>query len=191
MTGDSNSRMSWLDLGEPKITPEVQAVMDGTRSRLGYVRTGQTIAAHVPDAMVAEDGLSRGLMLGDGPLSRKERELLALVVSVENRCMTCIFGHASQLRLITGDPLWVGEVEANYRHARLTPREMALADYAVKLTRAPGDVREEDLAPLRANGISDLGILYTAQIIAYYNFSNRFMSGLGVRPNPESYAAGR
>jgi uncharacterized peroxidase-related enzyme len=179
MTGDSNSRMSWLDLGEPKVTPEVQAVMDGTRSRLGYVRTGQTIAAHVPDAMVAQDGLSRGLMLGDGPLSRKERELLALVVSVENRCMTCIFGHSSQLRLITGDPLWVGEVEANYRHARLTPREMALADYAVKLTRAPGDIRE------------DLGILYTAQIVAYYNFSNRFMSGIGVRPNPESYAAGR
>lgn len=191
MSSDSNSRTCWLNLGEPKITPEVQAVMDGTRSRIGYVRTGQTVAAHVPDAMVAQDGLSRGLMLGEGPLSRKERELLALVVSVENRCVTCIFGHASQLRLITGDPVWVAEVEANYRHARLTPREMALADYAVKLTRAPGDLRESDLEPLRANGIPELGILYAAQIVAYYNFSNRFTTGVGIRPNPESYAAGR
>lgn len=194
MTNDiqKTSDISWLKLGLPETPPEVEEVFSITRERIGYVRTAQQVTAQMPAMLAAQDGLSRALMVGDAsPLPPKERELIALVVSVENGCIACIFGHASRLRTITGDALWVGEVEANYRHARLSAREMAIADYATKLTRAPVDMREADLAPLRAAGLSEIEILHVAGVTAFYNMSNRINSGLGVQANEEAYLAGR
>jgi len=183
--------LSWLRLEEPVPTPEIEAVFQGTRERIGYVRTAQRMMAVAPAVLVAQDNLSRSLMGPGEHLTPKEKELLALVVSVENRCVSCIFGHASRLRALTRDAVWVGTVEANYRHADLSARERALADYAVKLTRTPGEVEEADLTLLRDAGLSELEIVYAAGIVAFFNLSNRVNSGLGVRANREAYEAER
>lgn len=185
--------LSWLGLGDLAVCPpEVSAVFEATKSRIGFVRNAQRVMANAPAVMVAQDMLSRSLMQsGESSLSARERELIALVVSVENGCTACIFGHASRLRAVSGDAVWVANVEANYRHADLTGRERAMADYAIHLTRAPKDMLEDRLAPLRAAGLSDLDIIYVAAITAFYNFSNRINSGLGVTANSEAYLANR
>lgn len=184
--------MSWLSLGEVEPTAEVAAVFAATRAKLGYVRVAQRLMANVPPVMVAQDGLSRSLMAGgETSLTAREREFLALIVSVENGCTACVFGHASRLRLETGDAFWVGTVEANYRHAQLTARERAMGDYAIKLTRTPAEMGPADLEPLRQAGLSETDIIYTAGIVAFFNLSNRINSGLGVVPNREAHEAGR
>jgi len=184
--------VSWLGIAAPPASPSVQAVLDRTREKLGYVRNGQTALLARPELVLAQDALSRSANQNpDSGLSRKEKELIALIVSSENRCLPCIFGHAAALREITGDPVWVAAVEANFRHAALSPRERALADYALKITRVPGEVEAQDLSPLRAAGLSDLDILDAAAIAAYFNFSNRINSAIGVVPNAEAYGAFR
>jgi uncharacterized peroxidase-related enzyme len=186
------TRLSWLALEQPEIGPEVQAVLDRTRERIGYVRPGQYLGAHKPASLVAQEKLSATLMADEGiSLSPLERELIALVVSVENRCAPCIFGHAAQLRRISGDPVSVALVEANYRQAGLAPRQRAIADFAVKVTRTPGDMEESDLEPLRAAGLTELEILEAAGIIAYFNLSNRLNSALGIAAHPAGYLAHR
>ena len=55
-----------------------------------------------------------------------------------------------------------------------------MLDYAAKLTRAPGDMSEGDIARLRAVGFSDRAILDIAQVAAYYAYVNRIADGLGV-----------
>jgi len=60
-----------------------------------------------------------------------------------------------------------------------------LAAYADKLTRAPGDATEEDVAALRAQGLSARDILDVNMIAAYFNFVNRIAAGLGVEYSPE------
>ena len=67
----------------------------------------------------------------------------------------------------------------------LDPRERAIVDYAAKLTRAPADMREADLEPLRAAGLSDTDILDTNLIVGYFAYVNRIADGLGVRPEDE------
>ena len=64
--------------------------------------------------------------------------------------------------------------------APLPPRERALTDYAVKLTRTPAALTEADLTPLRAAGLSDRDIHDACVVAAYYAFVNRIASGLGV-----------
>jgi uncharacterized protein YciW len=55
-----------------------------------------------------------------------------------------------------------------------------LVDYAIALTRNPGNMTEEHLVPLRQAGYNDEAILWTAEIIGYYAYVNRLADGLGV-----------
>jgi uncharacterized peroxidase-related enzyme len=184
--------LTWLTLPQAAPTPELEKVFQATTDRIGYVRNSQLAMSGTPDVVIALDGLSRSLMRDSGgSLTAKEKELVALVASVENNCVSCVFSHAAQLRAITGDPVWTAVVEANYRHATLSPRERAIADYAYKLTAEPNRVDAGDLAPLRDVGLAEQDIFYVIAITAYFNLSNRLMSGLGVKPNAEAYAAGR
>ena len=59
-----------------------------------------------------------------------------------------------------------------------------MCDYAVKLTRHPEDVTEDDVAILRDHGLSDEQIISVVLITCQYNFSNRVTMGLGVEPPP-------
>lgn len=112
---------------------------------------------------------------------------MALVVSAENCCEACVFAHAAALRKLTGQAEWAATIAVNYRRAMLTARERALADYAVKATRAPAEVEPGDLDALRAGGISEAGVLEAATVVAYFNFTNRLNSTLGIRANSAAY----
>lgn len=68
----------------------------------------------------------------------------------------------------------------DWRRAELSPRWRALAEYAEKLTLAPRALVEQDLAPLRAAGLSDAAIHDAIQVIAYFNYINRIADGVHV-----------
>ena len=91
----------------------------------------------------------------------------------------------------SGDPEWVAAIEVNYRRAELTPRERALADYAIKATRHAAEVEPADLQALRDAGIPELGLLEAACVVAYFNLTNRLNSALGIPANPEAYHTAR
>jgi len=69
-------------------------------------------------------------------------------------------------------------------HHLLDPRERAMVDYALKLTRTPWNMREDDLNPLREAGLGDREILDLAMIVGYYAYVNRLADGLGVELEP-------
>jgi uncharacterized peroxidase-related enzyme len=192
---DSNPEVpaiSWLRLPLAPMDTALHAVLERTRVKLGYIRHGQTALLNRPAVVVAQDALSQAVNHNpDSGLSRTERELIALVVSSHNRCQPCVLAHAAALRDLTGDAFWVEQVTVNYRHAGLSERERALADYALRITRDPGALEADALEPLRAAGLSDLDILDAAAIAAYFNFSNRINSALGVPPNEEAFASHR
>jgi uncharacterized peroxidase-related enzyme len=71
-------------------------------------------------------------------------------------------------------------IAADFRTAPFEPRERAIVDYAVKLTNAPQNMRESDVAALRDVGLRDSEILDVCQVVAYYNYVNRLADGLGV-----------
>jgi uncharacterized peroxidase-related enzyme len=74
----------------------------------------------------------------------------------------------------------VEALKTDYRRAELKPRQRALLDYAVKLTREPWTLTEADLEPLRAAGLDDRAILDANQVTAYFAYVNRVADGLGV-----------
>ncbi len=195
MTRDSTSteQPSWLRFAEPPpASAQTEAIFAATREKGGAVRHQQRVLAQKPALLAAVAALGDTVVRDPhGALSPRERELIALVVSVENRCEACVFGHAAALRQHSGDGEWVATIEVNYRRAALSARERALADYALQVTRAPAEIEPADLAPLREAGIGEAGILEAASVAAYFNFSNRLNSALGIRANGEAYRANR
>ena len=69
-------------------------------------------------------------------------------------------------------------VAEDFTKADLTPKERAIADFSVKVTRSPNACSPADLELLRDVGLSDKDILSLAEIVAYYNMSTRLMESL-------------
>ncbi len=71
-------------------------------------------------------------------------------------------------------------MKSDYTFADITPTQMAMLDYAAKLTKRPADMIESDIDRLRSAGFKDRAILDINQIVAYFAYVNRVADGLGV-----------
>jgi uncharacterized peroxidase-related enzyme len=123
---------------------------------------------------------------GRGGLSAREREVIATVVSGENRCSYCHTNHANKLGKVAGDWSFGQRVAIDHHQvAELTDRERALADLAVAVNGNPQSIRETDVNILRGLGLTDNEILEGISIAAFIGATNRIGIALSVPPNPE------
>ena len=170
---------------------DLKRYVEVCRERLGLIPN--VISANALDSerlRTFADSYNR-LMLGEGSLSKAEREMIAVAVSSINRCFYCLVAHGAALREITGDPILAEAIAFNYRAADLSSRHRALLDFAAKLTADPAGMDEADRAALRAAGCDDRTILEAAEVAAFFNMSNRIAAATGMLPNPEYHALAR
>jgi len=80
-----------------------------------------------------------------------------------------------------GDAM-VHRIVADWREAPLSPADLALCDYAGRLTRKRTGMTEADLDRLRREGLSDRMIHDAVQVVAFFNYITRIADGLGVEP---------
>ena len=71
-------------------------------------------------------------------------------------------------------------LKSDYTTAEIPPADMAMLDYAIKLTVSPSEIGENDINTLRAMGFDDRAIHDICAITAYFAFVNRIADGLGV-----------
>lgn len=183
-------RFSWLRLPEPaRREPEVQQLQEESRQRLGYVRNFLKLPFGPGRLALYQGYLDRLMRSADGHLPPLERELLALVTSVENRCEVCILSHAAALKKHGMDRHLVDTMALAWRRADLSPRHRALAEFASKLTLHPADVDATLMGALRAAGLGEDEIFEAIQVVAIYNSNNRLNNALGMQPNDEARPA--
>lgn len=70
----------------------------------------------------------------------------------------------------------------DWRTAELDHADLALCEFAAKLTHHQHDVSHGDLDILRSHGWSDRAIHDAVQVIGYFNYITRVADGLGVEP---------
>ena len=131
------------------------------------------------------------LMLAPSGLTKLEREMVAVVVSSANRCFYCLVAHGQAVRALSGDPQLGEMLVMNYRVADLSPRQHAMLDFAWKLTTAPADVTQADRDALGAAGLDEDEIFDLADVVGFFNMSNRFAIASDMMPNPEYHAMDR
>ncbi len=180
-----------LKLPPAPLTPEMAAYFRKCEEKLGFIPN--VLKAYTFDMakLGAFVAMYNDLMLAPSGLSKLEREMIAVAVSAYNRCYYCLVAHGASVRQLSGDPI-LGEIMVmNYRAARLSRRERAMLDFAVKLTAEPWLVEEEDRERLRRAGFSDRDIWDIGAVASFFNMSNRMAFATDMRPNSVYHAQAR
>jgi len=156
-----------------------EAYAEVRRAR-GHVANVFHVESLNPAVMRAHLGFYMAIMYGKSGLSRQQREMIATTVSAANRCAYCTTHHSEALSKYLEDDEAIRAIKVDYATAAIGPRERAMLDYAVKVTRTPAAVNDADIAKLRGAGLSDADVLDLTLVASYFNFVNRLVLSLGV-----------
>lgn len=178
--------------------PELEALPADIRERIetvqektGFVPNVFLVLAYRPDEFRAFMAYHDALMDKPGGLSKAEREMIVVSTSNANHCPYCVVAHGAILRVRAKDPLIADQVAVNYRNADITPRQMAMLDFAMKVALDSYAVGDDDFRALEAHGFSQDDIWDIAAIAAFFAMSNRMANVTDMRPNDEFYAMAR
>jgi uncharacterized peroxidase-related enzyme len=162
------------------------------QEKAGFVPNVFLALAHRPAELRAFLAYHDALLLKeDSGLTKGEREMIIVATSGANNCLYCVVAHGAILRIYEKKPLIADQVAINHRKADITPRQKAMLDFALKVTRASHEVGDADFEALRGHGFSDEDIWDIAGITAFFGLSNRMANVMGLRPNDEFYLMGR
>lgn len=188
--------LSWLRTPTYDELPEgVQMMLDSANEQAGMVPNVMKIFSLTPEHFTMWFDYYNFLQKrDDSTLSRKEREMVALVVSSENECEYCLASHSAFLRALDDSnnaKITADILVHNYRRAELSERERAMCNFAMKMTKNAAEMTPDDLIPLRDIGLNDAEVFELAQVAAMFNFTNRLANALGWKPNEEYYSQHR
>jgi uncharacterized peroxidase-related enzyme len=188
------SHVTALDLPVPpreSLPPDLQKYFRICDEKIGFLPNVLAAYSFDEKKLRAFIGFYNELMLEDSPLSKLEREMIAVVVSSANRCYYCQVAHGQAVRELSGDPALGELLIMNYRAAALTPRQRAMLDFAHKMTVSPDAIVEADRAALRAAGFDERSIWDIASVAAFFNLSNRMATAIDMMPNAEYHSRNR
>src|SRR6186713_3483525 len=133
-TAKDDSEITALALQRGKLSPAMQAYFKKCEEKLGFVPNVLLAYAFDNAKLEAFAAFYNDLMLSPSGLSKLEREMIAVVVSSQNRCYYCLTAHGAAVRTYSGDPALGETMVMNYRAAKLTKKQRAMLDFSVKIT---------------------------------------------------------
>lgn len=185
----SISRYPIPDINE--LPDDLKRVFLSAQEKRGFIPNVLYALAHRPDELRAFLAYNKAIMNKDSGLSKAEKEMIIIAHSNYNGCTYCVMSHGAALRMATGNPYISEQVAVNYHEADLKPREKAIIDFAMKVTKESQRINAADFETLRSHGLNDEDIWDIAGITAFFNMSNRLMSFAAVQPDEEFYMIGR
>ena len=178
--------------------PKLEDLPDDIRSQIlevqeksGFVPNVFLALSHRPAEFRAFFAYYDALMNKPGNLSQADKEMIIVATSAINNCIYCVVAHGAVLRIRAKNALIADQVATNYKKADLSPREMAMLDFATKVCRESHLIQDEDYQALHPHGFDDEDIWDIAGITAFFGLSNRMANATGMRPNDEFFALGR
>src|SRR3954464_4310478 len=161
------------------------------QEKSGFIPNVFLTLAYRPEEFRAFFAYHDALMDKDSGLTKAEREMIVVATSGANQCHYCVVAHGAILRIRAKNPVVADQIAINYRKADITPRQKAMLDFAMKVSRAAEQISEQDFADVSRHGFSDDDIWDIAAIAAFFALSNRMANVTGMRPNDEFYLMGR
>ena len=144
------SRLLVPDL-ESDTGPSGQIYTEIKKSIGSVPNTFATIAAHGSAAL--KSVLAADAVLAAGTLTKRDQELIKLVISAASGCDYCVAAHNHLAKLAGVKP----EVLRRVREGQPTgdARRDALVGFVRKLAQSSGTLSDEDVAAIKAAGYSD------------------------------------
>ena len=154
-------------LDPAEATPEVAAILQAVKAKLGRVPNLFLTLAKAPAALKAYLGASEAI--GTGRLDAQQREVIALAVAEANGCDYCLAAHSAIGKMVGLDADTIAQsrsgVPANHRQA-------ATASFARAVVRERGQVSPLDLQAAREGGLDDQDLLEVVANVAINILTN-------------------
>ena len=159
----------------------LKEIYDDLLEKRGKLAEVHKMTSLNPEVIVHHMNLYLEIMYGKSPLKREQREMMGVVVSSVNKCEYCVWHHKVALDHFWKDKKKSDLLMRNCDSLELSAVNLALCHYARDLTEKPGSITEEKhISKLKEAGLEDRAIMDAALVIAYFNFVNRMILGLGV-----------
>jgi len=175
-----------------ELPEDIRASILAVNEKAGFIPNVFLALAHRPAEFRAFFAYHDALMAKEtGSLSKAEREMIVTVTSAKNNCLYCVIAHGALVRIYSKEPLLADQLATNYLKADISPRQVAMLNFAVKVCINADAVGDDDYALLHRHGFDDEDIWDIAAITAFFGLSNRIANATSMRPNEEFYLMGR
>ena len=178
--------------------PDINSLPEDIKSRIlevqeksGFVPNVFLALAYRPDEFRAFFSYHDALMNKESGISKGEREMIVVATSALNSCIYCVVAHGAILRIREKNSLIADQIATNYKKADISERQLAMLDFAVKVSREANEVLEEDIQVLAQYGFSEQDVWDIGSVAAFFALSNRLANMANIRPNDEFYHLGR
>jgi uncharacterized peroxidase-related enzyme len=191
--GDVKRPEAWVATVAPEEADGLlKEAYDWQAQRLGEPTEYTQLGSLHPELVYERLRLYKVIDQLESGLTDAEKHAVVYVTSVLNETPHCASGARHKLRLegvsdelvarLAGNPLAGGTGSA---------RLDEIVRYTAILTRSPGAIGEHHIDDLRKVGLSDADIVALNNLAAYYSYTNRVATGLGLRSEvPAAHAVG-
>lgn len=175
--------MSWIAITEwAEAEGQLKDAYDWQAASLGEPAEFTMLGSLYPAIVEERLRLYRAVENCPSSLTPIERQSAAWVTSLLNGTAHCASGLKLKLASLGMDGQAMTSVEDHPESASLDDSRLeAICAHAAKLTSRPTEMTEADVQVLRGHGLDDLDIVDLNNMVAYYNYINRVVMGLGLR----------
>ena len=160
---------------EQNATGDAAAIYAESIASDGFVADHTKVMAMNPEAYRAWQSLIKAIA---GPMDKRRYELVTLAAAQGIRSQHCRLAHGEKtLRYVPEEELV--RIARDYRDAGLSEAEVAMMEFAEKVSTASSEMTDADSARLREVGFSDREIVDIALAAAARNYYSRAIQALG------------
>jgi len=174
---------------------DVRQRIEDVQEKSGFVPNVFLVLANRPQEFRAffahHDALMDKAVTTDSGLTKAEREMIVVATSAANACHYCVIAHGAILRIRAKNAFLADQIAINYRKADITPRQLAMLEFALQVAQHSASVSDADIERLQAHGFSAEDVWDIGAIAAFFAMSNRLANLTSMRPNDEFYSLGR
>lgn len=177
---------AWIRMIEDhEATGEVKEMYDKARSPHGTVDNVMRCQSLRPKTIGGHLAIYKSVLHNpDNVLPFWFLEIIASYTSIINECDYSLTHHFMNARRLIKDKKKSDAIydalKSREPERCFKGKELALLNYAKILTDNVANISKSHMEPLRESGCDDGEILEVNQVVAYFNYSNRVLNGLGV-----------
>ncbi len=184
--GNQVVKSAWISMvADENADKFLNDIFDQARTPHGTLDNVMRIHSLRPSTMIGHLMLYKSVLHSDEiTLPLWFLEVVAAYVSMLNSCEYSLTHHWNNAVSLLGNTKRAEEIRAALRTQKFQnvfdKKEIAILKYSQKLTQSVGKMEESDVKKLKKRGCDDGEILEVNQVVAYFNYSNRLLNGLGV-----------
>lgn len=162
-----------------KTEGNVSVILNDIQKTFGMVPNLFKVYAHHPGLLETNWNKVKTIMT-QGVLSRKVKEVIALLVSRDNDCSYCVSAHTKALRSIGVED---DEIELFYKdlnQSNFTSKELSLILFARKSNGSPNQITDQEFESLTNTGATSEEIIEALGVMEIFTSFNKFLDSLNV-----------